>query len=71
MVMPCGMTIRPNGQAWIACPLLPAEQESEAGELAVRRQPEGFIFDSITTVSPKRSISEKEAGASRPPFLSI
>src|SRR5579885_2054362 len=35
MVMPSGMTTRPNGQAWIACPVLPAEQESGAGELAV------------------------------------
>jgi len=34
MVMPSGMTIRPNGQAGIACPVLPAEQESVAGELA-------------------------------------
>lgn len=34
MVMPGGMTIRPNGQAGIACPVLPAEQESVAGELA-------------------------------------
>ncbi|HET7176271.1 MAG TPA: hypothetical protein VFK21_09685 [Gammaproteobacteria bacterium] len=24
MVMPSGMTIRPNGQAGIACPVLPA-----------------------------------------------
>ena len=43
MVMPEGMTIRPNGQAGIACPVLRSKQEAKTGSWPLR--PARILFE--------------------------
>jgi hypothetical protein len=43
MVMPGGMTIRPNGQAGIACPVLRSEQAAKTGSWPFR--PARILFE--------------------------